>query len=299
MVSSILLMIFSTVHSGPADCGPESMSVVSGDVWRNDKRLSAFFGVDNIFTHNKAERNSYAGYWLAPDRRAATFIVNLGCQQDFSAIRLVNTHNQNHRDRSTKKFRLSVSVDLSQPWTSVLETSLEDSRHQQDPLPLQVLHLKESVKAQFIKFDLLEWYGVGGGLQYMDIKREADCPKGWSSHGQKCYKLFQNKLSWYDAYFYCRREGGNLVSVHSKAENEFVARLDSDLWSLWLGAGRERISNTWLWVDGSPFSFHNWRKNEPNNFDGIEDCLELWKDDYVWNDNGCSKRMKFVCKKKL
>ena len=79
------------------------MSVVSGDVWRKKERLSAFFGVENIFTLNKAE-TSYAGYWIAPET-AATFIVNLGCQQDFSAIRLVNTHNQMHRDRATKKFR--------------------------------------------------------------------------------------------------------------------------------------------------------------------------------------------------
>ena len=62
--------------------------------------------------------------------------------------------------------------ELSEPWTSVLETSLEDSRQQQDPLPLQVLCLQESVQAQFIKFDLLEWYGQGGGLQYLDIERE-------------------------------------------------------------------------------------------------------------------------------
>jgi len=296
-------MIFSTVHSGPADCGPESMSVVSGDVWRNDKRLSAFFGVDNIFTHNKAERNSFAGYWLAPER-TATFIVNLGCQQDFSAIRLVNTHNQDIRDRSTKTFRLSVSLDLSEPWTRVLETSLEDSRRQQDPLPLQVLHLKERVKAQFIKFDLLEWYGYGGGLQYMDIIREDGCPNSWSwsTHGKKCYKLFQNRLGWYDAEAFCQGEGGNLVSVHSKAENEFVARLDSDLRTLWLG-GIDVTSenNRWLWSDGSPFSFTNWRKNEPNNVGGIEDCLELgtWKNNHVWNDNRCSRRMKFVCEKTL
>ena len=62
--------------------------------------------------------------------------------------------------------------ELSEPWTSVLETSLEDSRQQQDPLPLQVLRLQESVQAQFIKFDLLEWYGQGGGLQYLDIERQ-------------------------------------------------------------------------------------------------------------------------------
>ena len=63
-------------------------------------------------------------------------------------------------------------MELSQPWINVLETTLEDSRQQQDPLPLQVLQLQRSVQAQFIKYDLLEWYGEGGGLQYLDIDRE-------------------------------------------------------------------------------------------------------------------------------
>ena len=63
-------------------------------------------------------------------------------------------------------------MDLSEPWTNVLETSLDDSRQQQDPLPLQILHLQRTVLAQFIKFELLEWYGKGGGLQYLDIRRE-------------------------------------------------------------------------------------------------------------------------------
>ena len=63
-------------------------------------------------------------------------------------------------------------MELSQPWINVLETTLEDSRQQQDPLPLQVLRLQGSVQAQLIKFDLLEWYGEGGGLQFLDIERE-------------------------------------------------------------------------------------------------------------------------------
>ena len=68
--------------------------------------------------------------------------------------------------------RLSVSKAGSGPWTTVLETTLVDSREQEDPLPLQTLGLGKTVDANFIKFDLLEYYGNGGGLQYLNIERQ-------------------------------------------------------------------------------------------------------------------------------
>ena len=64
-----------------------------------------------------------------------------------------------------------MSEAESGPWTEVLEEELEDSREQQDPLPLQTLDLSTEVTARFVKFELLTWWGNGGGLQYFDIQR--------------------------------------------------------------------------------------------------------------------------------
>ena len=79
-------------------------------------------------------------------------------------------------------------MEKSGPWSKVLEKSLDDSRQQQDPLPVQIFslerraenlprqdyNLEESLVAQFLKFDLLDWYGSGGGLQYLDIQNEKE-----------------------------------------------------------------------------------------------------------------------------
>ena len=55
----------------------------------------------------------------------------------------------------------------------MLDTELEDSRRQSDPLPLQVIGLDVGrVTAMFVKFELVSWWGYGGGLQYFDIIRE-------------------------------------------------------------------------------------------------------------------------------
>ena len=71
--------------------------------------------------------------------------------------------------------RLYVSNTASGPWTQVLDTQLVDSRQQQDPLPLQLIALDTGdTTAQFIKFELLSYWGRGAGLEYFDIQRT--CP---------------------------------------------------------------------------------------------------------------------------
>jgi len=194
-------IILDEYHAPNTVCGLDSKSVVSGDAWKTNKFLTAYFDVENIFSHNKNELG-YEGYWLAPTQSISTFIINLGCSQEISALKLVNTHNQNHRDRSTKTFRVSLSTEETGPWTKVLEETLDDSREQQDPLPVQIFplkrsaqdllprqdyHLGESSVAQYLKFDLLDWYGLGGGLQYLDVQSEKEGVRGSTgSTGEIC-----------------------------------------------------------------------------------------------------------------
>ena len=59
-------------------------------------------------------------------------------------------------------------------------------------------------------------------FSYTTFSPVAGCPVGCSTRGQKCYKFFEKPLSRHDDEVTCQGEGGNLVSVHSKAENEFV-----------------------------------------------------------------------------
>ena len=44
-------------------------------------------------------------YWLSPNG-GGEFILDLGCEDSFDTVELVNTHNTQHRDRSTKEFQV-------------------------------------------------------------------------------------------------------------------------------------------------------------------------------------------------
>ena len=161
------------------------MTVVSGD------KKNTNVGVEKLLTLSKVEvlDSLNTNFWMGPNGASATFILSLGCKHMVSGVRIVNTHNGHGRNRASKQFRnerkclllkyiisllrLFVGQTASGPWTMVFGSPvLDDSRQQQDPLPLQIFPLDTVTAAQFIKFELLAWYGPSGGLQFFDILRE-------------------------------------------------------------------------------------------------------------------------------
>ena len=61
----------------------------------------------------------------------------------------------------------------SETWELVLSATLMDTRQGYDPLPILELDLDVPVvEKQFVKFDLLTYYGSSGCLEYFDIVRD-------------------------------------------------------------------------------------------------------------------------------
>ena len=166
----------------PSDgtCDPEqivsstSYACPGGPEKSNSRRCSQFPATNILSMDDDDNWKSdvhTANYWLAENGKVGEeqgFIMNLGCSKTVSSVSLKNTHNGRHRDRSTKKFRILGSTTNNGPWQELLVANLEDSR-QQDPPPLQQLMFANSAVVSFIKFELLEFYGVSGGLQYFAV----------------------------------------------------------------------------------------------------------------------------------
>ena len=136
------------------------MSVVSAE------RYSSSYGAPYVLTRSEVE---VAGnYWITPNGVAGHFVLDLGCAVLVSGIELVNTHNAGSRTRSTRGFTVSFSPSSTGPWTEVVSGELEDSRQQQDPLPLQTFTFP-ALAASFVKFQITSYYGSSGGLQYFNV----------------------------------------------------------------------------------------------------------------------------------
>jgi hypothetical protein len=129
---------------------------------------SSSFAARFIFTLE--EDVSRKNYWLAENGKAEGqgFTIELGSTPaNITGIRLKNCHNAGAKDRATKKFRLLGGLAAEGPWTALLERSLEDSRQQASP-PVQELLLDQPAEVRFLKFELVEFWGAGGGLQFFD-----------------------------------------------------------------------------------------------------------------------------------
>jgi len=78
--------------------------------------------------------------------------------------------------------------------------------------------------------------------------------------------------------------------------------LEMGINAMWIGANDLYKEGTMVWVSDKAFvsrGFTNWYPGEPNNAIRSEDCVQLWLSygNYKWNDNVCSRKVGFICKK--
>ncbi|XP_063816089.1 C-type mannose receptor 2 [Pseudophryne corroboree] len=125
------------------------------------------------------------------------------------------------------------------------------------------------------------------------------CDPGWQSYGTNCYRLNSENKSWQDARKMCVRSDGNLASIHSLLELEFVTKqIKQDVEELWIGLNDIKHQMHFEWSDGSAVTFTLWHPFEPNNFrDSMEDCVTIWGPEGKWNDSPCNQTLPSICKK--
>ena len=112
------------------------------------------------------------------------------------------------------------------------------------------------------------------------------------------YKIYNNGMTWDVAKTYCERLGGHLVTITSFAEQQVVEKLlqtKGTKNSYWAGAyrsndGREyKPGQKFKWITGEVSDFNNFSANQPDNFQGNEDALMIYRNIAnnrlgAWND---------------
>ena len=90
------------------------------------------------------------------------------------------------------------------------------------------------------------------------------------------YVLYENGMTWNDAKIECENMGGHLVSITSLGEQQAIESIvkKGTRNIYWLGGYN---SNGWKWVTGEPFSYSNWASFQPDNWDYVEDKLQMYR----------------------
>ncbi|XP_029598180.1 ladderlectin-like isoform X2 [Salmo trutta] len=143
--------------------------------------------------------------------------------------------------------------------------------------------------------------------------RSSSCPPGWHRYGTCCYHYVPFLVNWPEAEHYCLLLGGNLASVHSLSQYNFLQSVIQSSANraqiTWIGANDAIKEGLWLWSDGSRFSYQNWGQRQPDNYNygagndntnGREHCMEMnYGGDFRQNDAPCWKQLPFMCSRKL
>lgn len=148
--------------------------------------------------------------------------------------------------------------------------------------------------------------GLLGVVAHVRAVRAAEIttrPSDAIEYDGQYYKFYPGPVTFEEARTRCAKASGYLVSITSGAENAFVqALVDGE--KVWIGLHDMGTDGDWTWVDGSTYSYENWREdptgentttNEPNGGARENAVAMNWWADGTWNDHNERALLGYVC----
>ncbi|XP_045680096.1 low affinity immunoglobulin epsilon Fc receptor isoform X1 [Phyllostomus hastatus] len=194
--------------------------------------------------------------------------------QEAQALRTVEEIQAEQRRMKTQDSELSRDLDgLREDLTNLKSQGLNEKRAALTSLE----RLQEEVSKLWVE------------LRVSNGSMCNTCPEEWVSFQQKCYYFGEGAKRWIQARFACSELHGRLVSIHNQEEQDFLAKYVNKKGS-WIGLRDLDIEGEFVWMDGSPLEYSNWRPGEPNNGGEGEDCVMMLGLGQ-WNDAFCNSHL--------
>ncbi|XP_026229722.1 macrophage mannose receptor 1-like isoform X2 [Anabas testudineus] len=131
------------------------------------------------------------------------------------------------------------------------------------------------------------------------------CAEGWTKLVSRnyCFMVFsrnsQKKRTWFEARDFCMAIGGDLLSIHSPADQQLLRYNPHRYETVWIGLSAPDPAAGYVWSDKSPLHFQHWQSDEPNNKNKVESCAELQisrvDSSGSWNDVHCETYRGWIC----
>ena len=148
--------------------------------------------------------------------------------------------------------------------------------------------------------NIQEWTYHGENAQTFCIEYLSVVPSETQEYNGHRYEYFDLITTWNQAYRVCEQKGGHLVTIESKAENDFVQSMAAKHEAnCWLGSTDFAGEGNWYWITGEEFNYTNWYDGEPNNDGGKEHYMAMYTSSGHWNDftifGESHKNTGFIC----
>uniref|UniRef100_UPI003AAF93A9 macrophage mannose receptor 1-like n=1 Tax=Centroberyx gerrardi TaxID=166262 RepID=UPI003AAF93A9 len=126
------------------------------------------------------------------------------------------------------------------------------------------------------------------------------CSSPWIPYNGHCFHLQRAQKTWTDAQTECRKEGGDLASIHNVEDQSFVISqlgyATSD--ELWIGLNDRKTEGLFDWGDHSTVTFTSWEFGNPNVSTDQGDCVLIRGENGNWADRVCEEKHGFICMKR-
>uniref|UniRef100_A0A8C8BN78 Macrophage mannose receptor 1 n=1 Tax=Otus sunia TaxID=257818 RepID=A0A8C8BN78_9STRI len=124
------------------------------------------------------------------------------------------------------------------------------------------------------------------------------CPREWVAYAGHCYRIYRTPKIWKAAQSSCRKEDGDLASIHNIEEHSFTVSQLGYNDELWIGLNDFRVQMYFEWSDGTPVTYTKWHHGEPTHTQNRADCIVMKGEDGSWADSACEIKLGYICKRK-
>ncbi|XP_061489211.1 FRAS1-related extracellular matrix protein 1-like isoform X3 [Rhineura floridana] len=128
--------------------------------------------------------------------------------------------------------------------------------------------------------------------------KQRKCPSNWTLRDKHCYGLSSiRNASWDSAEKACRKwSSGHLTSVHSPREMAWLWKF-ANKQPFWIGLKEEGKTDKWVWSNGRPVTFHNFKEGKEALCKTTEQKCAFVQTQKKWVARLCRQRLKgrYIC----
>ncbi|XP_074089078.1 uncharacterized protein LOC141520970 [Macrotis lagotis] len=132
-------------------------------------------------------------------------------------------------------------------------------------------------------------------IQQKYYKLEKALPQNVKVVGNKIFRTIGKEGNYKESVNSCKEEGGKVASPRNEKENNALKEIVSEYKkAAFLGMTDANEEGKFVYETGETVGFSKWRKGEPNNKGGGENCVEIFSNG-EWNDDPCEETHLIIC----